>query len=325
MPRCVPETLQENNWASRAMRLRSRAASHLARFTTRFSLTSALHRQCVCESARSPSARYSRRIMLPAPRHRYSFEEYLETEEIAGVRHEFFDGEIYAMAGGTPEHAAMAAAVTTILGRQLGSGPCRVYSSDLRVRVAATGLATYPDVTVVCGRSERDANSSTHVTNPKILVEVLSPATAEYDRGEKLEHYRQIPSLEAVVLIDHEVPKIELWTREPNGWVERRFSVGEVVPLDPIRCALPVQRSVRSRARRLNIAGPSGRATRISTPRTLPIAGGHKPQRLPSSARLASSRRRVYDSTHGTAQVNVSRTSGSRAATAAREATRRIE
>jgi Uma2 family endonuclease len=178
--------------------------------------------------------------MLPAVRHRYSFEEYLQVEEIARVRHEYFDGEIYAMAGGTPEHAAMAAAVTTILGRQLGSSPCRVYSSDLRVRVPATGLATYPDVTVVCGRSERDSNSNTHVTNPKILVEVLSPGTAEYDRGDKLEHYRHIPSLAAVVLIDHEVPRIELWTREPDGWIERRYSSGDVVPLDSIGCALPV-------------------------------------------------------------------------------------
>jgi len=178
--------------------------------------------------------------VLPAPRHRYSFEEYLDLEEIAGVRHEFFDGEIYAMAGGTPEHAAMAAAVTAILGRQLTAGPCRVYSSDLRVRVLATGLATYPDVTVVCGPSERDPNSNTHVVNPKIVVEVLSPATAEYDRGDKLEHYRQIPTLEAVLLIDHESPQIELCTREPSGWVTRRFSNGEVVPLDAIHCTLAV-------------------------------------------------------------------------------------
>jgi Uma2 family endonuclease len=178
--------------------------------------------------------------MLPAPRHRYSFEEYLELEEVAGVRHEFYAGEIYAIAGGTPERAAMAAAITTILARQLDSTPCRVYSSDLRIRVAATGLATYPDVTVVCGRSERDSNSRTHVTNPKLLVEVLSSATAAYDRGEKLEHYRQIPSLEAVVLVDHEAPCIEVWTRGPQGWTESRFSSGEVVPLTAIRCVLAV-------------------------------------------------------------------------------------
>ena len=90
-----------------------------------------------------------------APRHHYSFEDYLALEEMAGVRHEFFDGEIYGMAGGTPEHAAMAGAITGLLGAQLAGKPCRVYSSDLRVRVLETGLATYPDVTVVCGPSER--------------------------------------------------------------------------------------------------------------------------------------------------------------------------
>jgi Uma2 family endonuclease len=144
------------------------------------------------------------------------------------------------MAGGTPELAAMAAAVTTILGRQLGAGPCRVYSLDLRVRVTSTGLATYPDVTVICGASERDPKNNTHVTNPRIIVEVLSPATAEYDRGEKLEHYRQIPGLEAVVLIDHEKPNVEVWTRESKGWVEKRYSVGDVVVLEGIGCELPV-------------------------------------------------------------------------------------
>ncbi|MBN1606193.1 MAG: Uma2 family endonuclease [Polyangiaceae bacterium] len=178
--------------------------------------------------------------MLPAPRHRYSFDEYLELEELSTVRHEFYSGEIYAMAGGTPEHAAMAAAVTAALGRQLSSGRCRVYSSDLRVRVLATGLATYPDVTVVCGPSERDPRSKTHVTNPRVLVEVLSDATAEYDRGEKLEHYRQIVALEAVVLIDHRTPRVDLWTRGADGWTMKQFSSTQVVPLDAIGAGLAV-------------------------------------------------------------------------------------
>ncbi len=81
------------------------------------------------------------------------------------------------------------------LGRQLDRKPCRVYSSDLRVRILVTGLATYPDVTVVCGASERDPHSPTHVVNPKVVVEVLSPSTEAYDRTEKLQHYQQVPSL----------------------------------------------------------------------------------------------------------------------------------
>lgn len=176
----------------------------------------------------------------PAPRHRYTFAEYLEIEEMARVRHEYLAGEIYAMAGGTPEHAAMAAAVTRILGSQLTAGKCRVYSSDLRVRVLASGLATYPDVTVICGPSERDPSSPTHVTNPTLVVEVLSDGTADYDRGEKLQHYQQIPSLVAVLLVDHERPRIDLWVRSPDGWRSNRFAAGEVVALDAIGCRLPV-------------------------------------------------------------------------------------
>jgi Uma2 family endonuclease len=179
-------------------------------------------------------------VTLGAPRHRYSFPEYLELEEMAGVRHEFYSGEIYAMAGGTPEHAAMAAAITALLGRQLVSTVCRVYSSDLRVRVLETGLATYPDVTVVCGGSERDPESPTHVTNPKVVIEVTSPGTAEYDRTEKLSHYQRIPSLAAIILVDHASPRVDVWTRGSDGWHSVAFGPGQTVPLPAIACSLPV-------------------------------------------------------------------------------------
>jgi Uma2 family endonuclease len=178
--------------------------------------------------------------IAPAPRHHYTFEDYLALEETGSTRHEYFDGAIYAMAGGTPEHAAMAAAVTAILGRQLTGSPCRVYSSDLRLRVLATGLATYPDVTVICGPSERDPSSPSHVTNPAVIVEVLSPSTADYDRGEKLEHYRRIPSLTCVLLVDGEGRQVEAWTRSVSGWEQARFAEGEHVVIDAIGCTLPV-------------------------------------------------------------------------------------
>src|SRR3954454_3124163 len=148
-----------------------------------------------------------------APRHRYTFEEYLELEQVSQVRHEFYAGEIYAMAGGTPEHAALAAAVTVMLGRQLAGGPCRVYSSDLRIRVLATGLATYPDVTVVCDKLETDPESSHTATNPTVIFEVLSPTTEKYDREDKYAHYRRIPSLQAYVLVSQDERRIEVFTR----------------------------------------------------------------------------------------------------------------
>jgi Uma2 family endonuclease len=128
-------------------------------------------------------------MATPASLHRYSFADYLAFEEASTTKHEFLDGEIYGMAGGTPEHAALSVAVSSALLAQLRGGPCRVYSSDLRVRVHATGLATYPDVTVVCGEVQRDPESVTTVVNPRIVVEVLSDATEAYDRGQKLDHY----------------------------------------------------------------------------------------------------------------------------------------
>lgn len=179
-------------------------------------------------------------MTLPAPHHRYTFQEYLEMEEVAGVRHEFYAGQIYAMAGGTPEHAAMGAAVLARLAEGVRGGPCRVYSSDSRVRVRASGLATYPDVSVVCGPSERDPESPTHVTNPRLIVEVTSPSTSEYDRGDKLLHYQQIPSLDWVVLVHHEAPLIELWSRTPTGWQVSSHGVGERVVLAAIGCSLSV-------------------------------------------------------------------------------------
>jgi Uma2 family endonuclease len=179
-------------------------------------------------------------VTLGAPHHHYTFTEYLELEEMAGVRHEYYAGDIYAMAGGTPEHAALAAAITVALGRELAGKPCRVYSSDLRVRVLETGLATYPDVTVICGTAERDPESPTHVTNPKLVVEVLSPGTAAYDRGEKLAHYQRVPSLEAVVLFDHAKSRVELFTREAAGWQSATYGPGAHVPLLAIGCTLAV-------------------------------------------------------------------------------------
>ena len=176
----------------------------------------------------------------PVPFHRYAFTEYLAIEEVAGVKHEYLDGEIYAMAGGTPEHAALAAAVTTALGEQLRGGPCRVYSSDLRVRILATGLATYPDVTVVCGPTERDPESATHVTNPRVVVEVLSDGTEAYDRGEKLEHYKQVPSLAAVVLVSHRNRCIDVWSRGAAVWEVMTFRSGQTAPIPSLDCCLDV-------------------------------------------------------------------------------------
>jgi Uma2 family endonuclease len=134
----------------------------------------------------------------------------------------------------------MAAAIQGQLAVQLASSRCRAYSSDLRIRILATGLATYPDVAVVCGPSERDPESPTHVSNPKLVVEVLSPSAAHYDRHEKLQHYQQVPSLQAVVLFAHDEPRVELWLRGSAGWEQHRYGAGDSVPLAAIGCSLSV-------------------------------------------------------------------------------------
>jgi Uma2 family endonuclease len=177
----------------------------------------------------------------PAGFHRYTYADYLALEAASNVKHEFLAGEIYGMAGGTPEHAALSVAVSSALLAQLRGGPSRVYSSDLRVRVLATGLATYPDVTVVCGDAERDPESPTTVVNPRLVVEVLSDSTVDYDRGEKLHHYRQIPSLQGVVLVWHTQRRIEIWTRGDGGtWTARDAFAGERAPVPGLSCALIV-------------------------------------------------------------------------------------
>lgn len=181
------------------------------------------------------------RMVAPA-RQYFSFAEYLALEEIAAVKHEFLDGHVWAMAGGTPAHAAVAANVIALLSAQLRGRPCRVFTSDLRIRVLATGLGTYPDVTVVCGRLETDPADpqGNTVTNPLVLVEVLSPSTAEYDRGEKLSHYQRIPSLGEVVLIAHDERRLEVWRREGDHWTLDVFRAGARARLASIESELDV-------------------------------------------------------------------------------------
>ena len=174
---------------------------------------------------------------------RFDFQSYLVLEEGSPVKHEFLDGVVWAMAGGSPEHAAIAANVARLLGNQLVGQRCRVFSSDLRVRVKATGLATYPDVTVVCGQLELDPDDPKGhtVINPKLLVEILSPSTAEYDRGEKLDHYRQIESLEVILLVAHDAHQIDVWRRTAAGWQHEAASEGSVVVVAPINAEVSVR------------------------------------------------------------------------------------
>jgi len=150
--------------------------------------------------------------------------EYLALEELAGTRHEYYNGQIFAMAGGTPEHAQLSSSVGRELGNALRGKTCRVFSSDLRVRVEATGLNTYPDVTVVCGDLMLTKERPQALTNPTVLVEVLSESTEAYDRGEKWRHYQTIESLTDYLLVWQDRPLVELYTRQSEAtWTYRLF------------------------------------------------------------------------------------------------------
>jgi Uma2 family endonuclease len=172
-----------------------------------------------------------------------SYAEYLELEEKSPTRHEWLDGEIYDMSGGTLDHAGLAAAVIRRLGNQLEGKRCRVFTTDLKIRVLATGLATYPDASVICGRAELDPDSpKTTVTNPTVLVEVLSDSTEAYDRGEKFAHYRRLPSLREYVLVGQGKPMIEVFRKNEAGqWVlVAEAGAGESAVLESIGCTLVV-------------------------------------------------------------------------------------
>lgn len=163
-------------------------------------------------------------------------DEYLAAEAASTERHEYLCGQIFAMAGGSPEHALIAQNIGRELGNIAKGGPCLAYSSDLRIRVEATGLNTYPDVTVVCGELKRTEERPQAATNPALLVEVLSDSTREYDRGEKWRHYQTIGSLTDYVLVWQDRPRVEHYARQSDdAWTYRLVEgIGARLRLDSL-------------------------------------------------------------------------------------------
>lgn len=180
--------------------------------------------------------------MSQLARQRFSFDDYVELEADATTRHEFLDGHVWAMAGGSPTHAAIIATMTGMLGTAVHGTRCRVFSSDLRIRVPETGLATYPDASVICGAIELDpADRRGHTaTNPRVIVEVLSPSTEDYDRGEKLAHYKRIPSVAEIALVAHDERRVDLWRRVGDRWTLLSFRPGERLVLECIGASLSI-------------------------------------------------------------------------------------
>jgi len=153
-----------------------------------------------------------------APQPRLSFEDWLAIERAAtDQRSEYVGGEVFAKAGGTEEHNLIVLNVGAELHNQLKDKPCRVYANDMKVRIDSDDVGTYPDVMVICGERQFYDDRRDVVTNPTLIVEVLSDASEAYDRGDKFRHYRNLPSLQAYLLLSQYRIQAELFQRQPDG------------------------------------------------------------------------------------------------------------
>jgi Uma2 family endonuclease len=155
-------------------------------------------------------------MTMPESVARLTEAEYVEIERAAEFKSEFFDGEMFAMAGGTPQHSLIGANLVGEFRNRLKDKACAAYNADLRIKVEATGLYTYPDLSVLCGPLKFAPGADDTVVNPSVLVEVLSDSTEAYDRGRKFEHYRKIPTLREYLLVSQKGPRIEQFIRQSD-------------------------------------------------------------------------------------------------------------
>lgn len=146
-----------------------------------------------------------------------SEEEYLAIERVAEWKSEYYAGEMFAMVGTSISHTRIVANLIFELMSRFRGGPCEAFSTDLRLRVDATGLYTYPDVMVVCGGPESIDGVMDTITNPTLIIEVLSPSTENYDRGAKFDQYRRLPSFKEYVLVAQDRPSVETYLRSAEG------------------------------------------------------------------------------------------------------------
>lgn len=174
--------------------------------------------------------------------HVFSFEEYAAIADKSSVRIEFWDGAILDMSGGSPRHSAICSNIVRILGGQLRGAPCRVFDANLRVRSIAARRSTYADATVVCGPLELDPSDPTRQTvlNPTVLIEVQSPSTEGDDRGPKLDGYKLISSVQAVVLVAQDESRVDVHARRPDGSWHQIEYVDGIVEVSSIGCRLPI-------------------------------------------------------------------------------------
>ena len=168
--------------------------------------------------------------------------QYLEAERSAEFRHEYYDGQIYAMSGGSYRHFQIIGNIAGELHATLKKRPCAVGSSDLRLRVSPDGLYTYPDVIVICGDPKFADDQHDTLLNPALIVEVLSPSTEAYDRGFKSAQYRTVESLEEYALVSQVEPRVEVFRRQTGGhWLlSEAIGLEAVCHFESLDCAVPL-------------------------------------------------------------------------------------
>ena len=177
---------------------------------------------------------------LAAQKPVFTAADYLAWEPAQLDRHEYLDGEVFAMAGADDRHVTVAGNCYIALRQHLSGSPCRTYMSDMRLQVAAANSYFYPDVLVTC--SAQDQASPLVKTEPKLIIEVLSPSTAAYDRGLKFSHYRSLASLQEYVLIDLETRSTDGYRKGADGlWVLHPFARGEAVELASVALTLSAE------------------------------------------------------------------------------------
>jgi len=170
----------------------------------------------------------------------YSPQEYLALERSIEQKNEYLNGEIFALAGASERHNLIVGNILASIHVQLRGKPCKVYSSDMRLKVSATGLYTYPDVVALCGEAHFDDEQRDTLLNPSLVIEVLSTSTEGYDRGEKFAHYRRLESLAEYLLISQDKSRVEQYVRQPdNQWLMSEVSKAEErIELPSIKCML---------------------------------------------------------------------------------------
>jgi Uma2 family endonuclease len=183
---------------------------------------------------------------------RLSPEEYFDWEEKQLEKHEYIDGQVYAMSGGTKNHSLISVRSIVLLSNHLESSGCEVGNSDLRVNIAGTSNYTYPDVSVTC--DDRDKNTTQYITYPCLIIEVLSSSTESYDRGGKFRMYRNNPVLQDYLLVSSTSIEMDLYRKNETGeWIIINYKEGDTIELKSIDLSFPIEQIYRG----LNLAPES--------------------------------------------------------------------